>query len=651
MSSTQVGSIHYDLNLNTRNFDEGIKNVSSKLSDVGKGMADFGQTLTTKVTLPLAAFTGGMVASAAQLEKTAASFNVLVGEGTKARKLFADIKKFADTTPFEFPELAKAATTMLGYGVAAEDVMDRLKRLGDAAAASGGDLNGITLAYSQMIGRGKVTGDNLRQLTENMVTLRAELSKVSGIPMNQLDKAVEGGLITTQMLNDALDMATNKGGKFFGGTERLALTFSGRLSTVKDQLLEVGRNLIGVKVDPELGLTVKEGGVFDTLSKLLPKIADGAKTLGAAFESLSAAQQKIVIGGAGVLAALGPTLMVLGNIIKVGSKVAAVLGSALFLKVAVVMAIVAAAVYLIYKNWDTLVGFYNGYIQPMLISMRNFLQPVTDVIVRMIDLFKTYLLPALQQVGTYIVSSFKPAWESIKTAFDNFKLAIEPFMPFLKQFAQNALIGIAIAIGVVVAAIVGIITAIGYLVGAFIRVQTAIQNVINTFYSFAISARDAVWNGLMRAVDVANSFIGSMWNAGRRILDGFIDGIKGGFDRAVQNVRDGLNRIRRMLPFSPAKEGPFSGKGWTLYSGQSLMKGLADGIKQNSNLPQLALNNALAGAQFQIAGNTQPAPTPTSNTSININGDIKLGDQSAVQEFFGRLNRNNELAQKGMAVM
>jgi uncharacterized membrane protein len=42
----------------------------------------------------------------------------------------------------------------------------------------------------------------------------------------------------------------------------------------------------------------------------------------------------------------------------------------------------------------------------------------------------------------------------------------------------------------------------------------------------------------------------------------------------------------------------------------------------------------------------------TSNTSTtNINGDIYLQDKSAVDAFFTRINRNQELAQKGMATI
>ena len=41
-----------------------------------------------------------------------------------------------------------------------------------------------------------------------------------------------------------------------------------------------------------------------------------------------------------------------------------------------------------------------------------------------------------------------------------------------------------------------------------------------------------------------------------------------------------MEAISKLVPHSPAKEGPFSGHGWTLYSGQSIIDGLAEGMLQ-----------------------------------------------------------------------
>jgi hypothetical protein len=64
----------------------------------------------------------------------------------------------------------------------------------------------------------------------------------------------------------------------------------------------------------------------------------------------------------------------------------------------------------------------------------------------------------------------------------------------------------------------------------------------------------------------------------------------------VYDIVEGIvGKVRNLLPFSPAKEGPLSGRGYTLYSGQALAEGLAEGIRQRAGKAvQAALQMAMA---------------------------------------------------------
>lgn len=67
-------------------------------------------------------------------------------------------------------------------------------------------------------------------------------------------------------------------------------------------------------------------------------------------------------------------------------------------------------------------------------------------------------------------------------------------------------------------------------------------------------------------------------NAGKAIIQGLVNGIKAGAKWVTDALGDILAKARSLLPFSPARTGPFSGRGWTLYSGMSISQALADGI-------------------------------------------------------------------------
>lgn len=93
-----------------------------------------------------------------------------------------------------------------------------------------------------------------------------------------------------------------------------------------------------------------------------------------------------------------------------------------------------------------------------------------------------------------------------------------------------------------------------------------------------------------------------LYNAGRNVIQGFINGIVSMASSLWNTVSGILQGIGNLLPHSPAKEGPFSGKGWTLYSGQAMVQGLADGITANSGAAKNAMVKATTLVKSGIQG-------------------------------------------------
>lgn len=93
-----------------------------------------------------------------------------------------------------------------------------------------------------------------------------------------------------------------------------------------------------------------------------------------------------------------------------------------------------------------------------------------------------------------------------------------------------------------------------------------------------------------------------MVSSGKKIIQGLIDGIKSMASSVTGAVSDMLGSVRKYLPFSPAKKGPFSGRGWTLYSGRSIVEALAEGATQRTPLFEAAIRDTIAAGQEQLAG-------------------------------------------------
>lgn len=98
-----------------------------------------------------------------------------------------------------------------------------------------------------------------------------------------------------------------------------------------------------------------------------------------------------------------------------------------------------------------------------------------------------------------------------------------------------------------------------------------------------------VWRGVTRffnnLVNPIMNLKDAFFNAGRSLVQGFIDGIKS-MVRPLQAAGEFVvNQVKRFLPGSPAEEGPFSGSGYTLYRGQRMIQDLVKGIRMEA--PQL----------------------------------------------------------------
>lgn len=89
-------------------------------------------------------------------------------------------------------------------------------------------------------------------------------------------------------------------------------------------------------------------------------------------------------------------------------------------------------------------------------------------------------------------------------------------------------------------------------------------------------------------------------SSGRSIMDGLAQGIRNGISAAVDAASNAMEAISKLFPHSPAKEGPFSGHGWTLYSGQSIIDGLAEGMLQRRAGLMDATRAAISPASMEL---------------------------------------------------
>lgn len=499
---------------------EGWASTANKsFSSIGDGL----QSLATKLSivgLAGGALGGVFVKSAADLQQSAKSMEVLTGSTETANKLFSQLAVYANSTPFEFPNIAKGAQVMLGFGVRAEDVFGHIKTLGDIAAATGADFESLSLVFGQVNATGKLMGQDALQLINNKVPITTILAKKLGKSVQDVRADMEDGKISAQIFNEALTDVTKQGGFAFKGVDVLAQSFNGRMSTLKDTVMEFGRNLIGVKVDDKLGLQIQKGGIFDQLSDAIPRVIEGLQkitpNIQAAFAWLLQQGPTIIaivagFGAALVAAKVGAfaTAMatavvqfgVMSGIIKgataaqwgfnvamsanpigaIITGVVALIGVLVFLQVKfdIFGKAIRAITPLVSGLWNAIKLIATGDFQGGIFGLEED-HPVIGALITIHEV--------LENVYNFVKDNFIAAFNSLKSAFDTIGKALKPFIDPLVEFYKKhaptinkVLIGIGVAIAVLASPILGIIAAFAALIAVVVVVSTVIRVVAKVF--------------------------------------------------------------------------------------------------------------------------------------------------------------------------
>ena len=192
-----------------------------------------------------------VIAKTSELETQTRSIETLTGSVEKATQIIQQLQQLGAVTPFTSTELIDAAKRLNSFGVSADKVVETTRRLGDVAGATGANLGELTLAYGQVIAKGRLQGEELLQFQERGIALQEELRKMYGMTGEEFQKALSKGRISAEAVEVAFVRLTEKGGKYANGAIAQSNTLAGKFSTLIDGVESVARK-IGEVLKPTL---------------------------------------------------------------------------------------------------------------------------------------------------------------------------------------------------------------------------------------------------------------------------------------------------------------------------------------------------------------------------------------------------------------
>ena len=638
--ATTVGTIQVIAKLDTSQYKAGVaqvnaanKNMSSSTESAGSRMSS---SLASVAKVGFAALAAAAVAAGAMIAKnmdaavkridTLVAFpRVLKAMGISSKDAEAStnrLKSALEGLPTPLQDGARGVQALVSSGVDIGKATESFLAFNNAMLAANVDAGTAQSTFTQLtqaISRGRIEGQEWNSIAANMPTALLALQKQSGLTKEQLRELYS---TDPQKLLDDLISLNEKGGGGLASLEEQARSATGGIGTAMELMNTYITQGIQKVVEAFGGGDLEEGQ--KKISGFITSIGEGFRSSLEVFGQIITFLMPLITALQQMFTEISKNKEVMEGLKIIGLGLAIALGIivALFIGFIAAIGLVGAAI----------AGAFGNAVKFLTDSFNNIGNAATAL-------------------GVWLYNT----WQNIKNTIFN-------TMVNIGNFIRNIWNGIVNFVKTIINNIKN------FFVGAWNSILSTTRSIFNSIVS-------AISGAINRAVGFVRDMPGKIkgffagagsWlvNAGKSILDGLASGIRSVANVPKKALEGVMAGIRRLLPSSPAKEGPFSGKGWTLYSGMSMMDALASGITRESAVAQSAMSSAMSG----IAGSmgyslSAPSIAPISASGFDVDtsefssgeasrqttiGNIYLANDVDADRFLRKLSGDQEITSAGL---
>ena len=276
------------------NSDPAEKSTSKWTVAAGNMIADFAKKAASEL--------GKVVQSGvdynASMESYLTNFKVMLGNEELAAAKLSELRKMAASTPFALSDLTEGTQTLLQFGVAADDTTGVLQQLGDISLGNADKLQTLVRAYGKMSSAQKVTLENVNMMIDAGFNPLNQICDATGESMSDLYKRISDGRVSFEELQYAVQAATSEGGQFYNGMLEASQTFSGRMSTLQDNVAALTGELTS-------GLFAALGDLVVKLNEVVTSFLDSDEKMAQLKDTIGIATSVVAAAGAAFLAYKG----------------------------------------------------------------------------------------------------------------------------------------------------------------------------------------------------------------------------------------------------------------------------------------------------------------------------------------------------------
>ena len=636
-----------------RSVPEEYSKIGSTVADLNTRLGLSGETLEKVASQYLEA--GRLLGQDVSIQKTTAAFSAFGIQGDAVSDAMDNLFRVSQATGVGMNELAsaaqQAAPSMKTLGFSFEDTIAMVGAFDKAGLNSTAVMAALSKGLVTLAKKGEDPKQAFQRVTSE---IQGFLNKGNEAAALELASKIFGTRGAMQFVQAMKTGQLSAGGmmKSIGATDDSILglaeetmDFAEQWQLLKNRALEALEPL-GSAVFTWLG---------DTMAELLPK-----------FQELAGwVQQNTWVFG--VLGALLTGLVLVG-IYQVTAAIWAATAAMLANPITWVVTgigLLAAALSLLITNWDAVVQWLNGVwkgcldwlaggwegVKQAFAGFGEWLAGLWQKIVDGFNAFVEYIvtmkwaedfsnaaIAGFGLLGEFIGNLPGMILDGLAFLGDLWLKAVEWFGAFVKA-GVDAFLGYVKWLTELPGKIIAAIADLGPKLwdgavkwtGQFLEGARGVWNNVVEFVS-------GIPGAIMRALGDMGSFL---LRSGEALVNGFLRGIQNSWNKLTSWVSDGMSKLRGLWPFSPAKWGPFSGRGYVTYSGEAIVRDFADSIagqqgyleSRASGIAQTARNVIPNGPGSTPA----PAPVQPGNATINTYNVDPYSTAVAVSQALRRL--------------
>jgi tape measure domain-containing protein len=293
--ATKIGDLYFDITAQTSDVDRAVgaiaESFGTRLSFAASAAAQTVETALRRIMLGVGRVTAEVIDMGAEFniagQSATASFSSIYRDAGIAYDILSDINELQLDSPLR--GLGRAARTLAGFGVEANAVVPMVEALATAVAAMGlgsEALDRVALAFGQIASRGRLAGDEARQLANYGIDAYGLLAERLGMTVAEIRELGKQGRLFADDVLPILVESINE--RFGDAAQNLFNTYAGQLAGLRAITEGIGSALVEPFIGFASGGVVVEvlGAVRAELRDLVTIAGDGGFRLRGALAPL-----------------------------------------------------------------------------------------------------------------------------------------------------------------------------------------------------------------------------------------------------------------------------------------------------------------------------------------------------------------------------